>query len=113
MSKSKILLDKTQDFMNEQTEFYDDYLERKKIVIKHRKIKKATRTFIYNIDQWISSTDLANLSKKIKKGLATSSQIITDEEGVALTFNGDHTLIIKNLLIDYSDGKITAESFEL
>jgi uncharacterized Zn ribbon protein len=95
------------------TEENEDILkEQKKIIIKHRKIKRSTRTYLYNIDNWMDASELKLIKKPIQKKLATSAQVITDDEGVALTFNGDHTLIIKELIIKYSGGKVTEESFE-
>lgn len=87
-------------------------VDRKRIVIRHRKIKRVTRTFLYNIDHWLGDDAIAQLAKQVKKKLATSSQVVTDEEGTALTFNGDHTQVILDLIIKYSNGSLTEESFE-
>jgi translation initiation factor 1 (eIF-1/SUI1) len=99
------------DFLDNNTENNDEIQEQKKIVIKHRKIKRATRTFLYNIDHWLEPADIKPISKAIKKKLATSSQVITDDDGCALTFNGDHTLVIKDLMLKYSKGLLTEDSF--
>ena len=99
------------DFLNSHIDNPEEFQEQQKIVIKHRKIKRATRTFLYNIDHWIETDDIKDIIKPIKKKLATSSQVITDQEGTALTFNGDHTQTIKEIMIKYSHGKITEDSF--
>jgi translation initiation factor 1 (eIF-1/SUI1) len=98
------------DFLDANVDKNDDFQEQKKIVIKHRKIKRATRTFLYNIEDWLETDEIKTVSKKIKKKLGTSSQTITDDEGTALTFNGDHTDEIKSMMIEYSD-KLSNKSF--
>lgn len=100
------------NFLNTTEDNKEEIQEQKKIVIKHRKIKRATRTFLYNIDSWMSPDNIKILKKHVQKKLATSSQVITDDEGVALTFNGDHSLVIKELVIKYSGNQLTKESFE-
>ena len=86
--------------------------DRKRIIIKHIKIKRATRTCLYNIDEWMDEDDIKDLKKTVQKKLATSSQIVTDDDGYALTFNGDHTLTIRDLVIKNSGGSLTTDSFE-
>jgi translation initiation factor 1 (eIF-1/SUI1) len=98
------------DFLDAHTEQTDDLQEQKKIVIKHRKIKRATRTFLYNIDHWLEPDDIKVVAKKVKRKLGTSSQVITDDEGTALTFNGDHTQEIRQLMLDACD-QLSAKSF--
>lgn len=98
------------DFLDAHAEQTDDFQEQKKIVIKHRKIKRATRTFLYNINDWLQPDEIKVVSKKIKKKLGTSSQIITDNEGTALTFNGDHTQEIRQLMLENCDN-LTSKSF--
>lgn len=88
----------------------DELQEKKQIVIKHRKIKKATRTFLYNVDHWLSDDDIKSVQTKLKKKLGTSSQIVEDDEGKALTFNGDHTQEIKDLMIEATN-KLNVKSF--
>lgn len=85
--------------------------EKKKILIKHRKIKKATRTYLYNIDHWATENQIKDIEKQLKKKLATSAQIIKDEDGYALTFNGDHTKIIKGYVMEASKGAISQNCF--
>ena len=89
--------------------------EQKLIEVKHRKIKRATRTYLYHIDHWLTQEELTKVGKEVKKKLATSSQVINDEDGMALTFNGDHTQNIKSIIIQYAsqhaNGKITKNSF--
>lgn len=98
------------DFLDAHAAQTDDFQEQKKIVIKHRKIKRATRTFLYNINDWLQPDEIKVVSKKIKKKLGTSSQIITDTEGTALTFNGDHTQEIRQLMLENCDN-LTSKSF--
>jgi len=86
-------------------------IDKSKIIIKHRKIKKATRTYLYNINQWITEDQIKDIAQQLKKKLATSGQIIEDEEGYALTFNGDHMLIIKDAVIGASRGSLTQKCF--
>jgi translation initiation factor 1 (eIF-1/SUI1) len=86
-------------------------MDKSKIIIKHRKIKKATRTYLYNINQWITEDQIKDISQQLKKKLATSGQIIEDEEGYALTFNGDHMQIIKDAVIGASRGCLTQKCF--
>ena len=86
-------------------------MDKSKIIIKHRKIKKATRTYLYNINQWITEDQIKDIAQQLKKKLATSGQIIEDEEGYALTFNGDHMLIIKDAVIEASKGNLTQKCF--
>ena len=100
------------DFLNDNTERDDGIQEKKKIVIKHRRIKRATRTYLYNIDHWMEKDDITALKKQVQKKLATSSQVVTDDEGCALTFNGDHTSVIKDMVISNSSGKLTKAMFE-
>lgn len=90
----------------------ESFTERKKIVIKHIKIKRATRTCLYNINEWIDEDLIKDLKKSIQKKLATSSQIVEDDDGYALTFNGDHTQCIRDLMIKHSNGKLTSEAFD-
>ena len=97
---------------NEENENENEIKDQKKIVIKHRKIKRSTRTFLYNIDNWMGPAEIKGAKKLVQKKLATSSQVVEDDEGVALTFNGDHSLVIKELMIQYSDGVLTEDSFE-
>lgn len=99
------------EFLTNNTESTKEFTDRKPIVLKHHKIKKATRTFLYNIKDWMSDIDIKSMEKIIKKKLATSSQIVTDDEGTALTFNGNHMLCIKDIAIKYSDGLLTGDSF--
>ena len=75
-------------------------LDKQKICIKHIKIKRSTRTCLHNIDQWLTESEINDLKKKAQKKLATSSQVIKDEKGLVLTFNGDHTMVIKNIALN-------------
>ena len=87
-------------------------IDRKKITIKHIKIKRATRTCLYHIDQWLKDEDIKKIKKNVQKKLATSSQIVNDEFGYALTFNGDHTIVIKDLIIEMSNSLLNVDYFE-
>ena len=111
-AKAKANANAMNDFLDANTEQTDDLKEQKKIVIKHRKIKRATRTFLYNIDDWLdlNSDEIKDMIKSVKKKLGTSSQIVTDDEGTALTFNGDHTQEIRQMMLDACP-KLSAKSF--
>lgn len=98
------------DFLNANSNKDNTFQEKKKISIKHRKIKRATRTFLYNIDHWLNNQEIKEAQKKLKKKLGTSSQILKDEEGTALTFNGDHTQEIQQMMIEISN-KLDTKSF--
>jgi len=107
---SKAPLKAMDTFLDDHADKTDDYQEQKKIVIKHRKIKKATRTYLYNITDWLDSDDIKTVAKTVKQKLGTSSQVITDDEGTALTFNGDHTQEIQQLMLKACN-KLSPSSF--
>ena len=86
-------------------------IEKRKIKITHRRIKRATRTFLYHITDWISLETVNALKKTVQRKLGCSAQVVTDEEGTALTFNGNHVIDIQKIVIEHSKGELNNECF--
>jgi translation initiation factor 1 (eIF-1/SUI1) len=80
----------------------DDKLNDSKIELKNFKEKKTTRTYIYNLDKFI--TDEKKLEDVIttlkKKILATSCIEKNTETGKIYGFQGIHEVKIRKYLID-------------
>lgn len=80
----------------------DDKLVDTKIELKNFKEKKTTRTYIYNLDKFISDPKkLEDVISTLKKKVLATSCIEKDTDtGKIYGFQGIHEIKIKKYLID-------------
>ncbi len=77
--------------------------EAKKIEFKFIKEKRASRTYIYNLEHFVKDEqDLKNLVRNIKISLGTSCIKNDTEFGAGYGFNGDFTTKIKAYLLAHN-----------
>lgn len=99
------------DFLNKKTEDKDEVLETTKIEFKFFKEKRTTRTYIYNLEHFITDPDiLKTVLKKLKKSLGTACTKKDTEFGLAYGFNGDFRKRIAQELI--ASGIVSADDFK-
>lgn len=101
------------DFLNKKTNSDKDKEvdENKKIELKFFKEKRTSRTYIYNMENYITEPEkLADIMKNIKKSLGTACTYKKTEFGKGYGFNGDLRTRIAKELID--TGMIKNEDFK-
>jgi len=75
--------------------------EVKKIEFKFIKEKRASRTYVFNLEHFIKDeTELKNLVRNIKISLGTACIKNETEFGTGYGFNGDFAPKIKNYLLE-------------
>lgn len=88
------------DFLTRNKEHKQDIDTEKKIEFRFFKEKRSTRTYIYNLDIFITDPNkLKTFLKKLKKSLGTSCTKKNTDFGLAYGFNGDLKSRIKHEII--------------